>query len=129
VSPYHDHLNFVYLSIYGLSSFWSAHRSLFQLQHSHPHDVATVGGFQPVGSYLWLLLHSHRVWCPRCDCREMLHCVCGPTPLWAAGPLRLGFCVYICNHHLNAIQSSHSNKFKDCSCLLLILLKHSGLML
>jgi hypothetical protein len=60
---------------------YGAHRSLLQPQHPHPHDVATAGGYQPVGSYLRLLFQSHRVWCPRCDYGGMLDCVCGLAPL------------------------------------------------
>jgi hypothetical protein len=37
------------------------------------------GGFQPIGSYFWLLHHSHRVRFPRCDCRRMLNCVWAGT--------------------------------------------------
>jgi hypothetical protein len=76
VSPDRDHLEFGYLGVKGLSSSWSAHRSLFQPQHLHHHDTATAGGFQPVGSYLRPLLQSHRVWCPHYDCERMLDCVC-----------------------------------------------------
>jgi hypothetical protein len=47
------------------------------------------GGFQLVGSYLHLLLQSHRVWCPCCDCGGMLDCVCGPTPLLGCRPIRV----------------------------------------
>lgn len=32
-------------------------------------------GFQPIGSYLRLLLQSHRVWCPRYDCGGVRQCV------------------------------------------------------
>jgi hypothetical protein len=62
------------------------------------------GGYQPVGSYIRLLLQSHRVRCPHCDCGGMLDCVCvwvGRHHCWVVGPL--GLCVYICNNHLYAI--------------------------
>jgi hypothetical protein len=57
----------------GLSSTWSAHQSLLQPQHSHPHVAVIAGGFQLVGSYLQLL-QSHRLLCSRCDCEGMLVC-------------------------------------------------------
>jgi hypothetical protein len=43
------------------------------------HDGATVGGFQPVGSYLRSLLQSHRVWCPVATAGDVRLCV--PSPL------------------------------------------------
>jgi hypothetical protein len=93
VSPDRDHLDFGYLGIQGLSSSWSTHRSLLQPQHSHHHDAAAAGGFQPVGSYLRTLLRFHRVWCPRCDYGRMLDyvcvSVCGPTPLLGCRPIRV----------------------------------------
>jgi hypothetical protein len=85
------HPDFGYLDIQGLSSTWSAHRSLLQLQHSHPHDVAIVG-VSTVGSYLRLLLQSHRLWCSCCDCgdvRVCSLCVCGPAPLLGCQPIRV----------------------------------------
>jgi hypothetical protein len=87
VSADHGHLDFGYLSIQGLSSSWSAHRSLLQLQHSH-HDAAIAGGFQP-SSYLRFLLQSHCVQCPRCDCGMMLDCVGRTTPLLDHQPIRV----------------------------------------
>ena len=44
------------------------------LQSQHPHcaDATTAGGCQSVGSYLRLLLQSHRLQCSRCDCGGML---------------------------------------------------------
>jgi hypothetical protein len=69
-------------------------QSILQPQHSHPHDIATAGGFQPFR----LLpsapaLQSHRLWCSRCNCEGMLECmflyVCvgGLAPLLAYRPI------------------------------------------
>jgi hypothetical protein len=37
-------------------------------QHLYCKDVMSAGGCQSVGSYLWLLLQSHRLQCSRYDC-------------------------------------------------------------
>jgi hypothetical protein len=67
--PLHDHLN---LDIKGLLSACGTRRFLLQSQHTHHHDTATAAGCQFVGFYLRLILQSHRLWCSRCDCGEML---------------------------------------------------------
>jgi hypothetical protein len=67
MSPDHGHLDFGYLGIQGLSSSRGPHQSVLQPQHSHPYNAMIVGGFEPVNSYLRLLLQSHRVRCSRCD--------------------------------------------------------------
>jgi hypothetical protein len=87
------------------------------------------GGCQPVGHYLWLLLQSHRVWCPRCDCGGLLDSVCvsGPAPLLGCRLIRVRvvslyivphilsihqaltlsytFCAYMCSVHLFLLSS------------------------
>jgi hypothetical protein len=118
VSADRYHLDFGYLGISGLSSSWSTHQSLLQSQHSHHHDATTVGGFQPVGSYLRPLLQSHRVWCPRCDCRRMLDyvsvSVCGLAPLLGCQPIRVRVeSIYIVSHLLS-IQQSILSYNQDC---------------
>jgi hypothetical protein len=47
MSPDHNHLDFGYLGVQELSSYQSPHRSLLRPQHSHTHDVATAGDFNP----------------------------------------------------------------------------------
>jgi hypothetical protein len=98
VSPDHDHLDFGYLDIQWLSSSWSAHRSLLQPQHAHLHDVETEGvstcrllpsASTPVSS---CAVPSLRL-CG--DVRVCVLCVWGGHHCWAAGPLGLGFRVYI----------------------------------
>jgi hypothetical protein len=66
------HLDLGYLGIKGLSSAYGTRRFLLQSQHTRHHDVATAGGCHLVGFYLQLILQSHRLWCSRCDCGEML---------------------------------------------------------
>jgi hypothetical protein len=84
-----------YLGIEGLSSTWRAHRSLLQPQHLHPRYAATAGGFQPVDSYLRLLLQCHCLRCSRCDYGGMLECVFlhvsvdGLAPLLGCRPIRV----------------------------------------
>jgi hypothetical protein len=47
VSPDRDHLDFGYLGIWAIVFLEHTHQSLLQPQHSNPHDVATVGDFNP----------------------------------------------------------------------------------
>jgi hypothetical protein len=88
---------------------------LLQPQNLHPHDAATAGDINPsaptFGFYSSLIVCGAPV-ATTGGCWTM--CVCdGRHHCWLAGPLGLGFYVYICNHHLYAIQSSHSNRLCD----------------
>lgn len=44
------------------------HTGLCSNRNIHTHDAAAVEGFQPVSSYIRLLLQSHHMQCPCCDC-------------------------------------------------------------
>jgi hypothetical protein len=62
VSYDHDHLDFGYLGIQGLSSTRSAHRSLLQPQHLDPHDALTFDlAVDPPGCATLSLFGSHSV--------------------------------------------------------------------
>ena len=77
--PTHDFLDHGYLLQFGFFDIgtkgYHPHEFLAgSLQSQHPHcaDATTAGGCQSVGSYLRLLLQSHRLQCSRCDCGGML---------------------------------------------------------
>jgi hypothetical protein len=105
------HLDFGYLGIQGLSSTWSAHRSLLQPQRSHPHDDAIPGGL-PIASYL--SFYSSLIVCraPVAAVGDVRQCVfymyVGRHHCWTADPLELGFPrpLYICNYLLCNTTSS-----------------------
>jgi hypothetical protein len=64
------------------------------------------GGIQPVGYYLRLLLHSHRVWCSRCDCGDVRLCVSVPAPLLGCQPIRVRVVsLYIVPHLISIYQA------------------------
>jgi hypothetical protein len=61
------------------------HTGLYSNSNIRTLTTLRLEGFQPVGSYLRLLLQSHRVWCPLCDCEAMLDYVC----VWAGTTIGL----------------------------------------
>jgi hypothetical protein len=70
------------------------------------------GGFEPVGSYLRLLLQSHRVRCPRCDYGGMLDCVCGSAPPLGCRTIRVMVksLIYVTFSYAIHQGVSHSNR-------------------
>jgi hypothetical protein len=119
VSSDHDHLGLGYLGIQELSSSCSTHQSLLQLniRPSRRCDCGRISTHRLLPSRL--LLQSHSVRCPYCDCGGILDSVCSLCVdrhnCWDIDPLGLGSCVSIyCNPPLCNTSPSHSYTFELC---------------